>query len=61
MRGRACASLHGEKQVPRGGGSSSCYRTHMALVTAICRAVMDGKPKTCAIQKEGEGVAAAAG
>lgn len=27
----------------------------MALVTAICRAVMDGKPKTCAMQKEGRG------
>lgn len=61
LRRRARASLRGEKQVPRGGGSSSSYRTHMALVTTICSAVMDGKPKTCAMLKEGEGAAAAAG
>lgn len=27
------------------GGSSSCYCTHMALVSAICSALIDGESK----------------
>lgn len=53
--GRAPALRRGGKRVSRWGGRGSCYRTHMALVTAICRAVIDGESKNLGDPKRGSG------